>query len=137
MPKHPRKPERPGKPQRPAACPCGSAAPYQDCCGRLHRGEAQARTAEELMRSRYSAFAVQDAAYLLKSWHPSTRPRVVDLPAGLRWERLEILNTTEGSPFHTKGTVEFRAHHTGGELHEVSRFVRNEGAWAYLDGNVT
>ncbi|MEW2358104.1 YchJ family metal-binding protein [Spirillospora sp. NPDC029432] len=122
-------------PKRPATCPCGSSAPYRDCCGRLHRGQAQARTAEELMRSRFSAFAVRDAAYLLKSWHPGTRPRTIDLPAGLRWERLEILNTAEGSPFHTKGTVEFRAYHSQGELHEVSRFVRHEGAWVYLDGD--
>ncbi|MFB4313182.1 YchJ family protein [Actinomadura sp. 21ATH] len=124
-------------PKRPATCPCGSSAPYRDCCGRLHRGQAQARTAEELMRSRFSAFTVRDAAYLLKSWHPGTRPRTIEFPAGLRWERLEILNTAEGSPFHTKGTVEFRAHHSEGELHEVSRFVRHEGAWVYLDGDTT
>ncbi len=89
------------------------------------------------MRSRFSAFAVPDAAYLLESWHPSTRPRSIDLPAGLRWERLEILSTSGGTPFHTEGTVEFRARHSGGELHEVSRFVRHEGAWVYLDGDVS
>jgi SEC-C motif domain protein len=88
------------------------------------------------MRSRFSAFAVRDAAYLLKSWHPRTRPERIDFPAGLRWEHLEILNTAEGTPIHTKGTVEFRAHYTGGELHEVSRFVRDNGAWVYLAGQV-
>lgn len=90
------------------------------------------------MRSRFSAFAVQDAAYLLKSWHPATRPERIDFEPGLRWERLDVVRTSEGSPFHTEGTVEFRAHYTGGgrkaELHEVSRFIRHEGAWVYLNG---
>ncbi|WP_395108377.1 YchJ family protein [Actinomadura sp. SCN-SB] len=92
-------------------CPCGLPATYQDCCGRLHRGEARAKTAEELMRSRFSAFAVRDAAYLLATWHPATRPPRVDLDPGLSWQRLDIVHTTEGSPFHTEGTVEFRAHY--------------------------
>ena len=90
------------------------------------------------MRSRYSAFAVQDAAYLLKSWHPSTRPPVVGFEKDLRWDGLEILGTSEGSPFHTKGTVEFRAHYVQGgrrgHLYERSSFVRHEGAWVYLSG---
>ncbi|MFI0447074.1 YchJ family protein [Actinomadura sp. 6N118] len=122
-----------------APCPCGLPASYQDCCGRLHRGEAQAATAEQLMRSRFSAFAVQDAAYLIKSWHPATRPPSIDFEPGMRWERLEILDATEGTPFHTKGTVEFRASYSAkggqaGALHEVSRFVRHDGAWVYLKG---
>lgn len=90
------------------------------------------------MRSRYSAFAVQDEAYLLRSWHPTTRPPAVDFGTAPRWVRLEILGTTDGSAFHTTGTVEFRAHHAeggrAGELHENSRFVRHEGQWVYLDG---
>jgi SEC-C motif-containing protein len=126
-------------PARPTgACPCGLPATYDECCGRLHRDEAQARTAEQLMRSRYSAFVVQDGAYLLKSWHPATRPPAIDFDEGLRWDRLEILGTSEGSPFHTKGTVEFRAHYTQGgrkgRLHERSDFVRHEGAWVYVKG---
>lgn len=64
---------RPARPT-PATCPCGLPAAYDDCCGRLHRGQAPATTAEQLMRSRYSAFAVGDEAYLLRSWHPTTRP---------------------------------------------------------------
>lgn len=91
------------------------------------------------MRSRYSAFVVQDAAYLLRTWHPDTRPPAVDFDPGTRWVRLEILETTEGSPFHTTGTVTFRAHHTDdgrpGSLHEKSRFVRHEGAWVYASAD--
>ncbi len=64
------------------------------------------------MRSRYAAFAVQDAPYLLRTWHPETRPPGVDFDPAMRWVRLEILDTTEGSAFHSTGTVTFRAHYT-------------------------
>ncbi|PWI42798.1 YchJ family metal-binding protein [Streptomyces sp. ICBB 8177] len=125
---------------RPAApgCPCGLPAAYDDCCGRLHRGEAAAATAEQLMRSRFAAFARRDEAYLLRSWHPGTRPPSVSFDPGIRWERLEILATKDGTAFHTEGTVEFRAHYTdaghAGALHETSRFTRQDGAWVYVDG---
>ena len=115
-------------------CPCGLPATYADCCGRLHAG-GNALTCEALMRSRYAAFVVQDAAYLLRTWHPDTRPPAVDFDPGMRWVRLEILETTEGSPFHAAGTVTFRAHYTDGgrpdSLHEKSRFVRHDGDWVY------
>lgn len=92
------------------------------------------------MRSRYSAFAVGDAAYLLASWHPSTRPADLELDPDVRWVRLDVLATTAGGPFDTTGTVEFRAHHRDadgrGALHEVSRFVRDDGTWRYVDGDV-
>ncbi|NYI04524.1 YchJ family protein [Allostreptomyces psammosilenae] len=120
----------------PTDCPCGLPARYADCCGRLHRGQA-APTAELLMRSRYSAFAVRDRAYLLCTWHPDTRPPRLELEPGLRWRRLEVLAATDGGPFHTEGTVAFRAHYTdrGGDgvLEEHSRFLRHDGAWVYLD----
>ncbi|MFB7914387.1 YchJ family protein [Streptomyces sp. NPDC056061] len=115
-------------------CPCGLPGSYADCCGRLHAG-APAPTCEALMRSRYTAFAVRDEAYLLRTWHPDTRPPAVDFEPGTRWVRLEILETTDGSAFHTAGTVTFRAHFTVGgrpdSLHEKSRFVRSGGAWVY------
>lgn len=89
------------------------------------------------MRSRYSAFAVGDAEYLLRTWHPSTRPGSLELDPRQRWTGLEILGGTGGGPFHTEGTVEFRARFTEGgrasSLHENSRFVRVEGLWTYLD----
>ena len=67
-------------------CPCGTGLPYDECCGPLHAGATPAATAEQLMRSRYSAFAVGDAAYLLATWHPSTRPPALELDPGVRWE---------------------------------------------------
>lgn len=93
------------------------------------------------MRSRYSAFAVGDAAYLLRSWHSRTRPKTLTLDPGQRWTRLEIVAATGGGVFHTEGTVEFRAHYRAGGrrgvLHERSRFLREDGRWVYLDGDVT
>ncbi|WP_149185079.1 YchJ family protein [Streptomyces sp. TRM49041] len=121
-----------------APCPCGLTAAYAECCGRLHTGDATAPTAERLMRSRYSAFVVRDEPYLLRTWSPATRPRAVDLDPGTRWTGLEILDTTDGTLFHTTGTVTFAAHYThGGEpgtLRERSRFEKTDGRWVYVDG---
>jgi SEC-C motif-containing protein len=116
-------------------CPCGLGPPYEECCGKYHQGEVTAPTAELLMRSRYTAYARRDAAYLRKTWHPATRPPTVDFDPGLTWTELEIVGKTEGGLFHAKGTVEFRAHYRhGGKaqvMHENSRFVREDGAWLY------
>lgn len=89
------------------------------------------------MRSRYTAFAVGDVAYLERTWHSSTRPRHLELDRATRWTKLEILGSTGGGAFHTEGTVEFRAHYRdrGGaeqSMHENSSFVREDGAWVYL-----
>ncbi len=122
----------------PRRCPCGSGLPLGECCGRLHDGPAAAATAEQLMRSRYSAFALGRPDYLLASWHPSTRPRSLDLDPAVRWTGLDVLATTGGSLLAAEGTVEFRAHYVRGRAagaqHEVSRFVREDGRWHYLDG---
>ncbi|MDA5145614.1 YchJ family metal-binding protein [Streptomyces sp. AD681] len=116
------------------SCPCGRSEPYEKCCCRFHAGTAAAPTAEALMRSRYCAFVQGDAGYLLRTWHPRTRPARLDLDPGMRWTGLEILDTTDGSAFHATGTVTFRASYRGGSLHERSRFERVDGAWVYVDG---
>ncbi|GII55849.1 UPF0225 protein [Planotetraspora thailandica] len=128
-----------GNPAGGRSCPCGLPAPYAECCGRFHAGQA-APTAEALMRSRFAAFAVQDEAYLLRTWHPATRPDGVAFERGMRWTELEIEAVSGGSPFHTDGTVTFRARYAyrgqPGEMHEQSRFSRHAGAWVYVDGTV-
>ncbi|MGW0767955.1 YchJ family protein [Streptomyces sp. NPDC002676] len=116
-------------------CPCGLPQPYDACCGRFLIGAAAAPTAEALMRSRYSAFVKGDAEYLLRTWHPRTRPARLELDPGMRWTGLEILGGTGGSAFHQNGTVTFRASYRGGSLHERSRFERVDGAWVYVDGD--
>lgn len=118
-------------------CPCGTGLPYDDCCGPLHDG-GSAATAAQLMRSRYSAFALGRTGYLLATWHTSTRPRRLRLDPAVRWTGLEVLTVTGGSLLAAEGTVEFRAcAQAGGHprvQHERSRFVREDGAWRYLDG---
>jgi SEC-C motif-containing protein len=92
------------------------------------------------MRSRYSAFAVGDPAYLLDTWHADTRPAALELDPRVRWTGLEIVRTSGGRAFDAEGTVEFRAHSVragaAAAQHEVSRFVRDGGRWRYLDGVV-
>ena len=119
-------------------CPCRKKSEsriYADCCAPFHLGTEQAPAAEVLMRSRYAAFALENAAYLIETWHPSTRPAGITFNPGEEWLLLRVLAT------HTAGesaTVEFIARsRSGGQvhlLHEISRFVRDNGFWFYLDG---
>jgi SEC-C motif-containing protein len=118
-------------------CPCQSGESYDECCGQFHRGDAAAPTAERLMRSRYSAFALGQSNYLLNTWHRSTRPRSLEIDPGMHWYRLDILSSTGGSMLDTRGTVEFSAHYRSegiaGQQHGNSSFVRDNGAWLYVD----
>lgn len=120
-------------------CPCGSGESYAGCCGALHEGAA-APTAVALMRSRFSAFALGLARYLLVSWHPSTRPAELDLEDGTEWRRLQIVDTVAGGADDAEGVVEFRASYRAPEgaglLHERSRFTRVDGRWVYVDGDI-
>ena len=115
-------------------CPCGTSQSYVDCCGALHSGARTAATAEQLMRSRYSAFAVSDEDYLLRTWASEHRPVSAGLDAADRWLKLEILATENGGLLQSEGVVEFRAHYAGGVVHERSRFVRENGQWVYAEG---
>ncbi len=122
-------------------CPCLSGETYGACCEPLHRGEAFAPTAVRLMRSRYSAFALGDTAYLASTWHPRTRPAVLELDEDQRWIRLDIESSTGGGLLESTGTVEFTAYYRAvengrtvrGEQHENSRFLKEGGRWLYLD----
>ena len=122
-----------------AACPCQSGRPYSRCCAPLHRGDDVAATAEALMRSRYSAYVRGDAAYLLATWHASTRPPTLDFDdaAATRWLGLEVKRHDPHDATHA--SVEFVARYRIGgapavRLHEISRFVREQGRWYYVDG---
>lgn len=119
-------------------CPCGSGSAYDDCCGPLLRNERAATGVEELMRSRYSAYAVGALDHLFRTWHPRTRPDLIDPDEGLTWTGLEVLAVTEPAPGEQHGTVEFRASWTWagqqGALHELSRFEQRAGRWVYVEG---
>lgn len=93
------------------------------------------------MRSRYAAFAVGDADYLLSTWHRSTRPKRLDLDDDITWRRLQIVDTTAGGADDTEGEVVFRAQYErDGKrqlITECSRFTRSSDRWVYVDGDVT
>jgi SEC-C motif-containing protein len=88
------------------------------------------------MRSRFSAFAVRDTKYLLRTWHPDSRPGELELDPGIEWKRLAVLETDAGGLFDVEGTVRFRAIYVeDGQrrvLAENSRFVRQDRLWTYL-----
>lgn len=124
-------------------CPCGRTTPkgqalsLDSCCGPYHANQ-NAPDAESLMRSRYSAFVRGDVPYLLATWHTSQRPAQLTLEDGAKWLGLEIKQhrlTGEDS-----AEVEFVARfRVGGKAirqHERSRFVRVDGRWFYVDGDV-
>lgn len=112
---------------------------YDACCGPLHHG-APAQTAEQLMRSRYAAFALDHTDHLFRSWHPRTRPADLRPSPAITWTGLEVLGTTGGGVDEPTGTVEFLARsEVGGRahtLHETSRFERRAGRWVYVDGDL-
>lgn len=115
-------------------CPCGSGKNYPQCCQPLHQGEA-ARTPEQLMRSRYSAYVLQLADYLLQTWHPDTRPEQLDFIDSPDWQQLEVLSSSQQG---TRGQVHFKAWYTtprGSEcLEEQSGFIKQKGCWYYHSG---
>ena len=124
-----------------ASCPCsvgtGDERGYDACCGRFHRGAERPATAEELMRSRYSAFALGLDDYVFTTWHPRTRPDDVRSDPGTTWTGLTIVDTVDGGPDDETGEVEFVATYEGGRMHERSRFARRAGRWLYVDGDVS
>ncbi len=118
-------------------CPCGSELSYADCCGRWHAGledGEHAPTPELLMRSRYSAYARGLPVYLLATWHASTAPGELEL-FPVKWLGLEVQHSEARGDV---GVVEFvaRCRDANGaqRMHEVSRFVREQGRWLYIDG---
>jgi SEC-C motif-containing protein len=129
-----------GKPAKGAeqGCPCSSGAPLADCCAPYLDGTRPAPTAEALMRSRYSAYALGRGSYLKATWHPSTRPANLHLDPGRNWLGLKVLRAAQGAQDDDRGVVEFVARFKvagrGHRLHEISRFEKLNGRWLYLDG---
>ena len=123
-------------------CPCGSEQTYADCCAPLHAGQNVAKTAEQLMRSRYAAYALKQIDYLYATTHPDKRSEQLrdEMAAWANraeFTRLEILGKKQGRAFDTVGKVEFVAHYRQfgavKQMHEVSRFCRYQGRWHYLE----
>jgi SEC-C motif-containing protein len=122
-----------------SACPCRSGKSYKDCCKPFHKGNKLPKTAEALMRARYCAYAKNLRAFLMDTWHPTTRPPDLQLEPNLQWTNLEILSTSQGGERDLMGTVTFTAHYAldgaPGSMTEESRFLREGSGWFYLKGN--
>ena len=122
-------------------CLCGQGLDYAHCCGVFHSGEKLPATAEALMRSRFTAYALHNAGYLSATWDAARCPETIDFSREkAEWHRLEIIQTKKGGPKDSKGLVEFKAYFLlDGEehvMHEISRFIKTDGRWFYLDGTV-
>ncbi|MDR6643695.1 SEC-C motif-containing protein [Luteibacter sp. 1214] len=125
----------------PATCPCGLDTPYVACCGRWHGG-VPAPTAEALMRSRYTAYVLGLEDYLLATWHVSTRPAALGLASQSprpTWLGLTVKRHESPSPDTAIVAFVARLRMGGGSaerMHETSRFVRDDGRWFYVDGDL-
>lgn len=122
-------------------CKCGLGLEYESCCQPFHQGNKIPVTAESLMRSRFTAYAMQNDAYLLQTWDATKRPALIDFSKeDVEWTKLEVLTTKKGTEKDSKGIVEFKAYYMQGNeayvMNEISRFTKQAGRWLYLDGKV-
>ena len=125
-------------------CPCGSKKQYQYCCGMYLKGKKNPDTAVKLMRSRYTAFCRGDIDYLIATLHPdrrsqSDRSELAKNIDNTQWLGLTILNTNQGKKNDALGYVEFEAIYQinePGQLHERSKFIKLEGKWFYVEGDL-
>jgi SEC-C motif-containing protein len=122
-------------------CACCSNKEYSNCCALPHQQLIIAKTAEQLMRSRYTAFTMANGDYLLLSHHSTTRPNneieeIVAWAKSVKWLRLEVIMSKEGKETDIEGVVEFKAFYKEGYktkyIHEVSKFIKEHGCWTYI-----
>ena len=123
------------KKQNTKKCPCGSGKAYPSCCEPYINGTEIAPNPEALMRSRFTAYAQLNEAYVLASWHASTRPNELNLHKEpiIKWTRLKIIDSSDNRvEFIAVHKVNGKAH----KLHERSQFIQEQGRWFYVDGDV-
>lgn len=122
-------------------CYCGNNTSYQNCCEIYHKNGGKTETAQQLMRSRYSAFVLTNGNYLMDTHHLKTRPikeknAIVAWAKSVQWIKLEVLETSKGKQNDTEGTVTFNAYfYENGKvdvIHEKSAFVKENNYWKYL-----
>ena len=123
-------------------CLCGSQVKYNACCQPYHDDKKRPDTAENLMRSRFAAYAMRNSEYLLKTWDTGKRPEEINFSKeDVVWTKLEIVSTKKGSASDSKGLVEFKAYYESENeeyvMKEMSRFKKQAGQWMYMDGLVS
>jgi SEC-C motif domain protein len=126
-------------------CPCGSNITYEECCRPIITGERKAATAEQLMRSRYSAYVKNELDYILTSLHPESRSDYDEKSTrawaeNTQWHKIDILQTAGGGPEDVEGEVEFIASYSENgvekEHHELSSFKKEDGTWYFVSGKI-
>lgn len=127
-------------------CYCCSDKEFEDCCEPFIKGIAKPATAEELMRSRYSAYATAETEYILRSTHSSTRKfyareSIEKWAKESIWQKLEIVSTADGAAKDKKGTIEFKAYFLDAARqpqihHELSTFAKELGKWFFVEGKI-
>jgi len=124
-------------------CPCGSKKSYASCCEPLIKGARKAETAEELLRSRYTAHVKAEVDYIVNTVHPSKRKglnkaEIREWAENTRWKGLQIMSTDGGGAGDNEGKIEFTAHFTDNgenkEHHELSHFKKKNDEWYFVDG---
>lgn len=122
-------------------CHCGRNVPFSVCCLPKHVDITKALTAEDLMRSRYSAFVEANGAYLMKSWHPKearkqNQTEIEEWAKSVNWLKLEVLAKEKGQPEDAEGVVEFKAFFVDAGkmdvIHEISTFKKYNNHWVYV-----
>ncbi|OUR98114.1 Sec-C motif domain protein [Flavobacteriales bacterium 33_180_T64] len=122
-------------------CYCGNTKAYKECCELFHLNKGKTKTAEQLMRSRYSAFVLANGDYLMHTHHFSSRPlkekkAIVKWAKSVQWIKLEVLETTRGLEDDNEGTVTFNAYFYENKkidvIHEKSAFIKEDRQWKYL-----
>jgi len=121
-------------------CWCDSQVPATQCCLPFLEFRTDAPTAEALMRSRYSAYVIQNKDYLLATWYPATAPKTLEFVPEQNWLGLKIVALQQGGEEDNQGTVEFvarsKTHGQGHRLHEISHFEKIAGRWFYVGGEI-
>ena len=126
-------------------CPCASGKTYGECCGPILGGERKADTAVELIRARYSAYAVGNVEFLYASSGPEARSEfdektTRDWSTSAKWHGLEVLSAERGGKDDEEGEVAFVARYSANgqqcEHREHSYFKRIDGEWRFIDGTI-
>ncbi len=124
-------------------CPCGSTLDYDQCCGAIIHGKKEAKTAEELMRSRYTAFVKVNVEYLMRTQYKAGRSskdknKIKRWAQSVQWLDLAIKSTSGGTEYDETGIVIFRAFYIENgqyeNLYEESHFEKIDGKWMYTNG---
>jgi SEC-C motif-containing protein len=128
-------------------CPCGSGMPYTVCCEPVIAERRQVKTAEALLRARYTAYVMRTIDFIFKNIDPLKYPKTKtsveatrELSEGSTWNGLKIINAQKGSAGDDEGIIEFESYYRRNGIdyiqHEIAVFGKLDGKWIYRDGTI-